>query len=255
MPDLKSEFNRAVQRLNKAWDALHSEQPPQDDRTKLAGQLAELEHHDPGTRIHVEKVALYSYKLVLALGYDKDIAVFMRNAIKLHDTGKNNMPSELLYNARQLKPEEFEQIKMHTIDGAHMLLDASSGSLGVLAAEIALYHHERLDGSGYHGLEGEDIPWYVRIASIADTFEAMTNETRSYQDALSPQEAIEKMQETQDAANGNFFDPEMFEAFKQIAEQIHAEAAQYIGEGITKKAKNITEIRSLIYGTRKPSNS
>lgn len=252
MTDLRSHYNTAAHRLDEAKEALHTDNPPQDDRVKLAGQLSELEHHDPGTRIHVEKVAYYAYRLVRALGYDDDIGVFLRNAIKLHDTGKNNMSAELLYNARKLTADEFEDIKMHTVSGLHSILDASSGSLGVLAAEIALYHHERLDGSGYHGLQGDEIPWYVRIASIADTFEAMTNETRSYQNALTPQQAIDEMQEKQDESGGNFFDAEIFAAFKEIAEQIHSEASEFIGEGITKKAKNITDIRSLIYGTGQP---
>lgn len=253
MINLKQKFNDAASRIEQAHNTLHSEHPPEDDREALTQELKELAKKDLGTRIHVEKVAFYAYGLVQALGYDDDIAKFMRNAVKLHDTGKNTMPVELLYNARQLSDHEFEQIKMHTVDGANRLLDASEGSLGVFSAEIALYHHERLDGSGYHGLQGDEIPWHAKITAIADTFEAMTNETRSYQDALSAEEALEKMQADQDRTNNEFFDDEIFQAFKKVAVDLYNKGKEIVPESLSEKAKTETNIRSHMYGMRKPS--
>lgn len=254
VPDLKTEFTRVVKILDSAVAALHSDHPAEDDRVALRRILTEQKERDLGTRLHVERVASYAYGLLKAMGEEEDVARFLMNAIKLHDAGKIDMPQELLYNARKLTAEEFEQIKLHTVHGAERILNTSTGPLATTAAEIALYHHERLDGSGYHGLKGDDIPWFVRITAIADTFEAMTNETRSYQQAKTPEEALAAMQDMQNENDGEYFDQAAFDAFKDIAVDMFHKSREHKNiKALGEKAQHTTDIRSRIHGMKPPS--
>ena len=96
-------------------------------------------------------------------------------AARLHDVGKIGLSDAVLLKLGRYSPEEFELMKSHTVIGAEILGRGRSRLLR-LAAEIALSHHERWDGSGYpEGLRGEQIPLSGRIVGVADTFDALTH--------------------------------------------------------------------------------
>ena len=120
----------------------------------------------------------------------KNIAI----ASSLHDIGKSKIPESILNFPGKLAPLEYDIIKKHTILGCEMLEEISSSVDEKIinhAKDIARYHHERIDGTGYpYGLKGEDIPISARVVSIADSFDALTS-ARSYKDAFSQDVALE----------------------------------------------------------------
>ena len=126
---------------------------------------------------------------------DDDIRC-MSIASSLHDIGKRKIPQSILNFPGKLSPVEYDIVKKHSVLGSEMIEELSSVSdidpkIVEHAKEIAKYHHERIDGTGYpEGLKGEDIPICARVVAIADSFDALTS-ARSYKDAFSQDVAIE----------------------------------------------------------------
>lgn len=131
----------------------------------------------------------------------------------LHDIGKVGIPDAILLKPGRLTPDEFSIMKTHVNIGATALQEASelsdcSGFLR-LATEIAKFHHERFDGSGYPtGLSGQNIPLSARIVAVADVFDALTTK-RVYKDAIHPDDARELI----NVESGVHFDPAVVAAF------------------------------------------
>ncbi|MBR2847612.1 MAG: HD domain-containing protein [Clostridia bacterium] len=119
---------------------------------------------------------------------------YMSIASSLHDIGKSKIPSNILNFPGKLSPVEYDIVKKHTVLGYEMIEEMSSGideRIIKHAKDIAKYHHERIDGTGYpEALKGENIPIAARVVSIADSFDALTS-ARSYKDAFSQDVAIE----------------------------------------------------------------
>lgn len=139
---------------------------------------------------HSKRVAEISRRIavMMDLGQD-DIEVLYRAAL-IHDIGKVNVPPHILNKPEQLTDEEFEIIKEHPVTGAKLLKPMPSLESIVPAV---LYHHERLDGSGYpEGLAGDAIPLFARIIAVADAYDAMTA-TRSYRDSISKETAVAEL--------------------------------------------------------------
>lgn len=116
-------------------------------------------------------------------------------ASSLHDIGKSRIPKSILDFPGKLSPLEYDIVKKHTTFGAEIIdgcsVDAVSAETKKYAKEIALYHHERYDGTGYpEGLKGEDIPLSAQVVSLADAYDALTS-NRSYKDAFSQDVAIQ----------------------------------------------------------------
>lgn len=131
------------------------------------------------TYVHSMQVGMLSYYLSLWLGYPHDQASAICQAGYLHDIGKSTIPGEILNKPGRLTKEEYEIVKMHTVNGYEIIRN----SLGdTEAATAALQHHERGDGSGYpHGIKADEMhPWSAIIA-VADVYSAMTS-NRVYQD-------------------------------------------------------------------------
>jgi HD-GYP domain-containing protein (c-di-GMP phosphodiesterase class II) len=100
----------------------------------------------------------------------------------LHDIGKTKIPEEILNAPRKLTPEEFEIIKNHPVYSYELLGDGFDERV----RHGVLYHHERLDGSGYpEGLKGDEIDLFARITSVSDVYDAMVS-ARSYKGARIP---------------------------------------------------------------------
>ena len=129
-------------------------------------------------------VLLQSYQLGEA-----DLLEYALGAM-LHDIGKRRIADSILNKSEPLTKDEWEMIKGHPVQGAAV---CSKISLPRQALEVILFHHERLDGSGYPaGVSGDRISLPVRIISVCDAYEAMTSD-RPYRPAMSPYDALALM--------------------------------------------------------------
>jgi putative two-component system response regulator len=148
----------------------------------------------------------------------------------LHDIGKVGIPDRILLKPSKLDPQEWELMKLHTQYGHDALLRAEleMGTTDFLrmAKEIALYHHERWDGTGYpRGLKGDAIPVSGRLMAIADVYDALISK-RVYKDAYSHDEAVEIVRQSA----GNHLDPDIVDAFLELQDEFHRIAQQYSDE-------------------------
>ena len=151
-----------------------------------------LEVRDPYTAGHQRRVAQLAGAIGLASGLDVKELGRLRISGPVHDIGKIAVPAEILAKPAKLSVCEFGIVKTHPQVGANILT-----SIGLLdwpdIAEIALQHHERLDGSGYpKGLMGEQISRAARILAVADVVEAMCSH-RPYRAALGVQKALHEI--------------------------------------------------------------
>lgn len=109
----------------------------------------------------------------------------------LFDVGKLRLPEELLRKPSQLSPGEFQLVRSHVEFGLEMLRD--TGVLNRTINDMVEFHHERHGGHGYpHGLRGEDIPIFGRIAGIVDCYDAITS-PRPYAAAMAPSNAVKRL--------------------------------------------------------------
>ena len=117
-----------------------------------------------------------------------------------HDIGKIGIPDSILRKESKLTDDEYSEIKNHPAIGAHIL---SSAKIFENIIPIVKHHHERYDGNGYPSrLKGEEIPYFARIAAIADTFDAMTA-NRVYRKQLDMAYVIQELKN----GRGTQFDP------------------------------------------------
>ncbi len=178
--------------------------------------LAEFRDTDTGE--HTIRVGDLSASIATELGSDREWVSQLRLAGRLHDIGKVAVPDSILMKPGPLTPAEFDVMKTHTTIGAEILAGSSS-PLIQLAAEVALNHHERWDGTGYpNGLAAEDIPLSGRIVTVADVYDALTSH-RTYKHAWTPLEAITYIV----GARGAQFEPQIVDAFVRVMRVDHPE--------------------------------
>jgi putative two-component system response regulator len=183
------------------------------------------EFRDPETGAHILRMANYSCIIADKLGWDAERNDILLLAAPMHDVGKLGTPDHILLKPGKLTPDEFEIMKKHAPIGWEILKDSSSPIL-TLAAEIALTHHEKFDGSGYpNGTEGMDIPISGRIVAVADVFDALTSE-RPYKEAWPIERALEFLQQ----GRGIHFDPDCIDAFIGAEEAVLAVRDRYQDE-------------------------
>ena len=168
-----------------------------------------VEAKDPYTRGHSDRVAEYSVLIGEKLGLSEEDLRTLRIGGLFHDIGKIGIPDSILLKESKLSDDEYSQIKNHPTIGAHILQNAT---IFQEILPIVKHHHERYDGNGYPSrLKGEEIPYFARIAAVADTFDAMTSK-RTYRNAI----PLEAVKEEIKRCEGTQFDPNIAEAFLEI---------------------------------------
>ncbi|MCG2583688.1 HD domain-containing phosphohydrolase [Massilia sp. TS11] len=205
------------------------------DATILAlANLAESRNHD--TVNHLRRTQHYVVALArhlqqhprFARELDEDTIGLLFRAAPLHDIGQVGVPDAILLKPGALTPEEFAQMKMHTVYGRDAIREVEScmgGSNAFLrhAADIAYSHQEKWDGSGYpQGLAGEAIPLSARLMAVADVYDALVSR-RIYRPAFTHETAVEMVRQ----GRGEHFDPDIVDAMLAIEETFMQIAAQY----------------------------
>ncbi|HEY4318921.1 MAG TPA: HD domain-containing phosphohydrolase [Herbaspirillum sp.] len=178
-------------------------------------------YNDSDTGAHIWRMAAYAGALARGFGWDADASARLELAAPMHDTGKLGIPQSILRKPDALTRDEWNIMKTHPQIG-YEILRMSDAPVFQLAAEIALRHHEKWDGSGYpDNLSGTDIPESARIVALADVFDALSMK-RPYKNAW----PVEKILAHVRSSKGTHFDPDMVGVFEKILPellQIHRE--------------------------------
>lgn len=149
-----------------------------DEHTDVVSLLLLFNGKDDYTYRHSIQVGMLSYYIADWMGYSSKEAYDIGKAGYLHDIGKSKISRDILDKPGKLTPEEFEEVKLHTIYGYEMISESMDDKV---TAMVALQHHERDDGSGYpRALREDQIHPYAHICAVADVYSAMTT-NRVYQ--------------------------------------------------------------------------
>jgi len=147
-------------------------------------------------------------------GINTRVVQLIANASSLHDIGKISVPESILFKPGRLSPEEFEQMKTHTIKGCEFLEkinEAWEEDYKQIVYDICRSHHEKYDGKGYpDGLVGDEIPIAAQIVSIADVYDALVCD-RCYADAFSKEQAFTMIV----SGECGEFNPKLLECFRR----------------------------------------
>lgn len=189
-----------------------------------------IENRDEDTGNHVSRTSKYVSMLTrkaleLKLYTDTIDEKFLYNiqrAAPLHDMGKITISDVLLKKPARFTEEEYKTMQAHTVDGSRivkeMLNDIEDSEYIRMASEVALYHHEKFDGTGYpYKLKGWEIPISARIMAIADVFDALVSK-RCYKEAYSLEDSLQIIKEEA----GKHFDPFLAEAFLSLKDELAA---------------------------------
>jgi putative two-component system response regulator len=206
----------------------------QDVTTLAMASLAETRDFETGK--HIRRIQRYVRALAVKLAEnpcfsevltEKKIELIFK-ASPLHDIGKVGIPDRVLLKPGKFTAEEFEVMKTHTTLGRDAIVHAEQ-ELGVeievltLAKEIAYYHHEKWDGSGYpEGLAGEQIPVSARLMALADVYDALISR-RVYKEPMTHAQAVAIIA----PGRGKDFDPAVVDAFMDIQDDFSAIALAY----------------------------
>lgn len=189
-----------------------------------------VESRDECTGQHVRKTAAYTDVIMRELKKegvytDKLTDAFVSdvfNSAPLHDIGKIKVSDVILNKPGKLTDEEFEIMKTHTTAGSEViehamrLVSEKDSAYLKEANNLALYHHEKWNGTGYPmGLKGEQIPLSARIMAVADVFDALVS-VRSYKKSFTFEQAMDIIKE----GSGTHFDPAIVKAFVNASDQV-----------------------------------
>ena len=208
----------------------------QDVSMRALASLAETRDNETGN--HILRTQGYVEVLCEQLAasgkhpevLDRKGASMIVKAAPLHDIGKVGIPDHILLKQGKLTADEWAIMRQHSAMGAEALHRAIQGHEDKpafeflrVAMDIARYHHEKWDGSGYpDGLKGDGIPLSARLMALADVFDAIINR-RVYKGAMSIEEAVAIILE----GKGSHFDPEVVDAFVARLQDFREIAARY----------------------------
>ena len=193
-----------------------------------------VEARDTSTGDHIKKTAFYVEAIADELQKEGKFSDILTDSYKdklkrsapLHDIGKIAVSDLILNKPGKLTDEEFAIMKSHTTQGMKILSKIEANANNTMddnylkeSIEMAHYHHEKWDGSGYPtGIKGEEIPLSARIMAVADVFDALVAE-RVYKKSFSYEKAMAIITE----GAGKHFDPVVVEAFCHISEKLYNE--------------------------------
>ncbi len=178
----------------------------------LARLALAAEYRDDNTHAHTSRVADTAGRIASELGVEPQMVALIREAALLHDVGKVGIPDTILLKPGRLTGEEFDIVKTHAEIG-RLILAGSTSEILRTAEEIAAFHHEWWDGTGYpYGLAGTAIPLSARIVALADVYDALTHD-RPYKYAWPEDRAVDEIHRL----CGIQFDPAIVNAFERLA--------------------------------------
>lgn len=194
---------------------------------ELLSDIIEARNLESGT--HVQRVRAFTRILGLRLmerfpeyGLDRNQVEVIALASMMHDVGKIMISDAILLKPGKLTPEEFDIIKQHTVLGCEVLDHTSymwEEDYYRCCLQICRSHHEKFDGRGYpEGLAGDSIPIAAQIVSIADCYDALTNE-RVYKKAFSPEKSYEMLM----GGECGVFNPKLMQCLEDCREKFEAE--------------------------------
>ncbi|MCS6882740.1 MAG: HD-GYP domain-containing protein [Oscillochloridaceae bacterium] len=203
---------QALERANRALRAF--------SEATLRGWSRVLDLRDHETEEHSARVTALTVRLARAMGITGEELEYIRQGAMLHDIGKIGVPDAILRKAGALAEEEWAVMRRHP-ELAYDLLAPIGFSRPVL--DIAYYHHERWNGSGYPlGLMGEQIPLAARIFAVVDVWDALRSD-RPYRRAWSQERALHYLK----AHAGTLFDPGVVRAFCALIEAERQEGGAF----------------------------
>lgn len=191
----------------------------------IVGMANLIESRDGSTGKHVKNTQMYVKMIAdelhkrnlfpaeLTEKYIQDLC----KAAPLHDVGKIKVPDSVLQKPGKLTPEEFDTMKLHTTYSRKIIKmiigDVEDDHYVQIVEDIAMYHHERWDGTGYPtGLAEDSIPLAARIMAVADVFDALYEE-RCYKPPIRP---IERIMQIMSEGRGTQFDPTIIDVFMEM---------------------------------------
>jgi len=179
------------------------------ERQSLLALATAAESRDTDAGEHVRRLEVTSRNLATRVGMNEREVDQVGMGAAFHDIGKLRVPERILMKPDALDPDEWTVVRLHPIWSEQAL---GTGAYLAVAREVARWHHENWDGTGYpDGLYGDRIPLAARIVRIADAFDAMTNR-RPYQQPVSFEAALEELQ----AGAGQEFDPNLVQRFIEM---------------------------------------
>ncbi|MCR5348901.1 MAG: HD domain-containing protein [Bacilli bacterium] len=198
-------------------------------RDKLVlGMATMVEGRDNSTGGHIKRTSDAIAILIDELkkqnypGLDEKFCDLLIRAAPMHDIGKITVDDAILRKPGRFTTEEYEVMKTHSAEGARILTQILDGTdepdFQRIAINVAHYHHEKWDGTGYPvGLKGEDIPLESRIMAVVDVYDALVSK-RAYKQSMSYEKAHEIIVE----GMGHHFDPSLKEAFLSAEPRLQA---------------------------------
>ncbi|MFZ5824217.1 MAG: HD-GYP domain-containing protein [Bacillota bacterium] len=197
--------------LNARANERHIQQQEALSSELITTLAAVVDARDAYTFGHSTFVARYSEAIAEQMGYTREQLARLYRSALLHDIGKVGIPESILFKPGRLTAEEYEIMKQHSLIGYQIIRQIRSLRE---AAQVALHHHERWNGSGYpHGLAGEKVDLDSRIVGVADSLETMLSD-RPYRSGISLDEALAEI----DRCCGTLFDPAVVAALHKVVE-------------------------------------
>jgi len=176
-----------------------------------------VDGYDENTGNHIERVGILSEFIATKLGLSIDLCNKIRKYSPLHDIGKISIPQSILLKPGKLDDSEWELMKKHTVSGANII---GENSIFTVARNIALYHHEKYDGTGYpYGLKGDEIPIEATIVTIVDVYDALRS-ARPYKEAFSHEKTVFIIENGDSKVSPSNFSPSVMEVFKRYKDEI-----------------------------------
>ena len=218
---------------NKLKESL--EETKETQAATIMGFARLTEYRDTDTGRHLDRIKAFTRILATRLRELPEYSEYITDTYiedlctssTLHDIGKIGIEDSVLLKNGKLDDTEFKRMKQHSVMGGDALSHVDSQlkrrSFLTMGKEVAYYHHEKWDGSGYpEGLAGKDIPLSARIVAIADVYDALTNK-RPYKEAFSHEEAVTIIRKDR----GRHFDPDIADVF-MANHEVFLNTARYI---------------------------